>query len=598
MTDIAETEHSHHVAASNNAPEYGSDLMVQLLRDLGAEYIFLNPGSSYRGIHDSLVNFLGNRAPEIVLVTHEMIAVAMAHGYAKATGKAGFCILHNLVGLMNGSMSVFNAFCDQTPILILGGSGPADPAERRFIDWAHSANTQGDLVRPYVKWTDEPATLDAALDSMLRAYRKAVTPPYGPAYVSIDAGLQEQAIASAAMPDPKLPRYQAPPKIHPDPAMIDKVADALLGARMPLVIGGRFGIQPAVTAPLVRLVELAGAAYVDDRTIVCFPSEHPQNMSGDRKIRGEADLFVCFDCQDLTAATGGYGSTRSGIMGMGAGAKEAAVVDVSLGDYFGNSWTRFGGPTPPADMQVIADPLLALEHLVAAVERKLAAGAPAALSARRAAIAERHADLAARRKQKLEARFAETPVSLERITHEVYQAVKDEDWTLVVRNHRTWVEGCWPFAGAGQYLGGDGGGGVGYGPGAAAGAALALKGTGKLPVAMIGDGDFMMAPGAIWSAAHHRVPLLMVILNNRSWGNDELHQREVAEHRGRAVANAHIGQRTYDPDADLAGVARSFGAWAKGPIFDPAEIAGALREAITEVKAGRVAVVEVVTALT
>ncbi len=585
-------------AVGGNAA-YGSDLMVDLLHELGAEYVFLNPGSSFRGIHDSLVNYRGNRAPEIVLVTHEMIAVAMAHGYAKATGKVGFCILHNLVGLMNGAMSVFNAFCDQTPMVILGGSGPADPAERRFIDWAHSANTQGELVRPYVKWTDEPVTLDAALESMLRAYRKAVTPPYGPAYVSIDAGLQEVTATAGSLPDAKLPRYQAPPPIHPDPELIDRLAEAIAGAQMPLVMGGRFGLDAKVSDLLVRLVELTGAAYLDDRTTVCFPTDHPQNLNGDRNIRKEADLFVCFDCVDLTAATGRYGSSRSSIMGMGSAAQDALVADISLGDYFGNSWAHFGGPTPPVGMQIVADPRLALEHLVAAVERRLAGGAPVKdVVARRKALAARHAALMEKRAQKLKSRWSESPFALERVTHEVYQAVREEDWTLVVRNHRSWTEGYWPLDRSGRYLGGDGGGGVGYGPGAAVGAALALKGSGKLPVAMIGDGDFMMAPGAIWSAAHHRVPLLMVVLNNRSWGNDELHQREIAEQRRRPVANAHVGQRTYDPDADLAGVARSFGAWATGPIDDPERIAGALQEAVAAVKAGRTAVVEIVTALT
>jgi acetolactate synthase-1/2/3 large subunit len=186
---------------------------------------------------------------------------------------------------------------------------------------------------------------------------------------------------------------------------------------------------------------------------------------------------------------------------------------------------------------------------------------------------------------------------MQRLTHEVYQAVKNEDWRLVVRNHRSWQDGYWDFPGCGHYLGGDGGGGVGYGPGAAVGAALGLKDTGALPVAIIGDGDFMMSPGAIWTGAHLEAPLVLVIMNNRSWGNDELHQREVALHRGRAVERAHIGQRTDEPAPDLASIARGFGAWAEGPIDDPDKIADAMRTAIFEAKKGKVAVVEVITSL-
>jgi len=576
---------------------YGSDLMVDVLDAMGAQYVFINPGSSFRGIHDSLVNYHGNRQPEIVLATHEMSAVAMAHGYFKATRRVPVCILHNLVGLMNGSMAVFNAYCDQIPLVLLGGSGPADPADRRFIDWAHSANSQGDLVRQYVKWTDEPATLAGTLDSMARAWRKAATAPAGPVYVSIDAGQQEALAGSVAAVDPTLPRYLPPAPTWPHPDAVAAVADALVAADQPLVIGGRFGIEEGISDLLVRLVEALGAGYMDDRCVAAFPSEHPQNLSGDRALRGEADVLLCLDVQDLTLAVGGYGGHRSGIMGVGAGAKDATIIDVSMNDYFGNSWTRFGGPTAPLDLQIMADTRLALHALIDAVEARLGASHATAIAARRTALAARKATLTAKRQEILRQRWSESPISLHRITHEVYQAVKDDDWALVVRNHRTWAEGYWPIARSGQYLGGDGGGGVGYGPGAAVGAALGLKGTGKLPVAMIGDGDFMMAPGALWTGLHHGAPLLMILLNNRSWGNDELHQREIASHRGRSPATAHVGQTTRDPDTDLATVARGFGAVAFGPIDDPDALGGVLAKAAEVVRNGGIAVVEVITAL-
>ena len=592
------------VTASTESPErqlgngtYGSDLMVDLIERMGAEYVFINPGSSFRGLHDSLVNYHGNRKPEIVLATHEMTAVAMAHGYWKATRKPPVCILHNLVGLMNGSMAVFNAYCDQIPLVLFGGSGPADPADRRFIDWAHSANTQGDLVRPYVKWTDEPATLAGTLDSMARSWRKAMSAPPGPVYVSIDAGQQESLAGDAVQVDPTRPRYQPPAPVWPHPDAVAAAADALVAAARPLVIGGRFGVERGVSAPLVELVEMLGAAYMDDRCVAGFPSEHPQNINGDRAFRGEADVLLCLDVQDLTLAVGGYGGHRSGIMGVGAGAKDATVIDVSMNDYFGNSWTRFGGPTAPLDLQVMADPRLALDALIEAVRARIGTADTAAIERRRAEIAGRHAALSARRMAVLQKRWAETPMSLERVTHEVYEAVKQDDWVQVVRNHRTWPEGYWPITESGQYLGGDGGGGVGYGPGAAVGAAIGLKDSGKLPVAMIGDGDFMMAPGAIWSGLHHGAPLLMVILNNRSWGNDELHQREIAAHRGRNPGTAHIGQTTRNPEVDLATVARGFGAAAFGPIDDPEALAPALAEAVAVVRGGGMAVVEVITAL-
>ncbi|MBM9593172.1 thiamine pyrophosphate-binding protein [Roseitranquillus sediminis] len=574
---------------------WGSDLMAQALRDLGTDYVFLNPGSSFRGLHDSLANFLGDEKPKMALCTHEMIAVAMAHGYAKATGNTGVAILHNLVGLMNGSMSIFNAFCDQTPVLIIGGSGPADPGQRRFIDWAHSANAQGDLVRPYVKWTDEPATLDGAMDSLLRAARIAQTAPKGPVYVSLDAGLQEQPLETSRTTDANLTRYAPPPPVHPDPAAVERVAARLLAAEAPLIVCGRLGIDRRATLPLVRLVEATGAAYLDDRCIACLPTRHPQNLNGDRKARSEADVILALDVHDLTLATTGYGVGRSHIMGAGPGSAGAHVIDVSLSDWFGNSWSRFGGPTPPRDDQIPADPLVTLEALADAAERL--GGDTARIATRRDRLAERHEAVRKRAAETLEKRWSDSPISVERLTHEVFQAVRAEDWRLVVRNHRSWKDGYWAIPGCGHYLGGDGGGGVGYGPGAAVGAALGLKGTGVLPVAILGDGDFMMAPGAIWTAAHLGVPLLMVLMNNRSWGNDELHQREIAHQRGRDASRAHIGQRTHEPDADLATVARGFGAWAAGPVADPEALAPVLREAVERVKEGEVAVVEVVAQL-
>lgn len=402
---------------------------------------------------------------------------------------------------------------------------------------------------------------------------------------------------NVVVPKVSLPRFQPPAPIWPHPERLTEVADLLLSCRQPLIIGGRFGLDPDITAPLTRLVELVGAGYMDDRAIACLSTAHPQNLTGDRKFRSQADVLVCFDVQDLTAAIGGYGSLRSGIMGAGASADGATVVDISLQDYFGNSWTRFGGPTAPLDVQVTADPKLALLELVKIVEARLGSDGETRFKERRAAVAERKSSLVAAQKSTLEARWDETPIALSRVTHEVYSAVEDRDWSLVVRNHRTWTEGYWQFTKAGQYLGGDGGGGVGYGPGAAAGAALGLKGSGKLPVAMIGDGDFMMVPGAIWSACHHRAPLLMVLLNNTSWGNDELHQREIAVHRGRSPQTAHIGQTTRDPQVDLLAVAAGFGAVTFGPVRDPGALAGVLAEAIAQVEAGHVAVVEVITAL-
>ena len=582
------------------APQYGSDHMAQMLRDMAFKHVFVMPGSSFRGLHDSLVNHTGNVDPQMILAPHEMAAVAMAHGYAKATNELSCCILHNLVGLMSGSMSIFNAYCDQTPILILGGSGPADPAKRRLIDWAHSAGTQSELVRSYVKWTDEPSTLAATFESMIVAQRKAMAAPRGPVYLSIDAGIQEDEAPDATPPKAKPARDVVTPPLYPNMEALEKVAQALVGARLPMIVGGRFGLDPAVTAPLTRLVEITGAAYQDDRNIVCLANSHPQNLNGDKKLRGQADVIVAFDCQDRVSFMK-TSSDRSAVGKAATVAEGAMLVDISLNDYFGNSWTFFAGPLPAIDVQIHADPLTALTLLLARIEALVAkadAGRAGKVAARVKELAAKHDAMDKAKRDKAAAKWDNAkPILLERMTHELYEAVKADDWSLVVRNHRSWCDAHWPIHEAGRYLGGDGGGGVGYGVGAAVGAALALKGRGKLPVAIVGDGDYLMGIGALWTAAHYEIPLLLVVANNQTWGNDEVHQREVAVMRQRPVENAHIGLRMAQPGVNIAGTAKDFGVWARGPIDDPGQLAAVFAEAAAVVRAGQPALVEVRTGL-
>jgi len=582
------------------AAQYGSDHMAQLLRDMAFKHDFVMPGSSFRGLHDSLVNHTGNVDPQIVLAPHEMAAVAMAHGYAKASSELSCCILHNLVGLMSGSMSIFNAYCDQTPILVLGGSGPADPAKRRLIDWAHSAGTQSELVRSYVKWTDEPSTLAATFESMIVAQRKAVTAPRGPVYLSIDAGLQEDEAPDIAVPKTKPARDVVTPPIYPNMEALEKVAQALVDARLPMIVGGRFGLDAAVTTPLTKLVEITGAAYQDDRNIVCVANTHPQNLNGDKKLRGAADVIVAFDCQDRVSFMK-TSSDRSAVGKAATVAEGAMLVDISMNDYFGTSWTFFAGPLPEIDVQIHADPLTTLKLLLGRVEALIAKASPqrtAIVAARVKDLAAKHDAIDKAKRDKAAAKWNNAkPILLERMTHELYEAVRADDWSLVVRNHRSWCDAYWPISEAGRYLGGDGGGGVGYGVGAAVGAALALKGRGKLPVAIVGDGDYLMGIGALWTAAHYEIPLLLVVANNQTWCNDEVHQREVAHMRQRPVENAHIGLRMADPGVDIAGTARNFGVWARGPIDDPAELPKVFAEAAQVVRGGQPAFVEIRTGL-
>ena len=596
--------------ANRQDPEYGSDVMVDMLNRLGIEYVMLTPGSSFRGLHDSLVNYGRNHKPEMFLCAHEEIAAAMAHGYAKASGKTGVVILHDLVGVQHALMSFYNAWCDRQPLLVIGGSGPADPAERRNIDWLHSANSQSELIRPYSKWSDEPATLQAVLDSLARAYRIAASAPARPTYVSIDTVIQESEVSADdyQLPDTGLPRYRPVAPIAAPAEGIAAAADLLTAAECPLVFAGRTGIDARVTPLLVELTELIGAAYQDSQDTVSFPTNHPHNLNGgfgptrETEILGEADTVLTVDCHDVMGLLGGYARARGGYDAArtGSGAKSPPkVIDLSLNDLTIEHWSNIGGALPPLDVQLLADPVDGLGQLVEELKRR-AGGDPAwrrRATERCGLLAQRHDALRTRQREAVQALWDERPISPARMMQELWQVVKDRDFMLLLRNGRSWYEGIWEFEGAGQFLGANGGGGVGYGPGGVVGSALAARDKGKFPVAIMGDGDFTMGPGALWTAAHYRIPLLVVLHNNTSFGNDEEHQIMLAEQRGRPMENAWIGQRMAGPAPDYGAIARGYGAWGADPVTEPGDLADVFRKAAAAVDGGGVALVDVRTAL-
>jgi acetolactate synthase-1/2/3 large subunit len=580
--------------AKRNRPEYGSDAMAEVLRGLGYKYAFLNPGSSYRGLHDSLINYNGNEGPLAVLCNHEDIAVGMGHGYANATGRSSLVILHDLVGLMHGVMGVYNAWCARAPVVVLGGSGPSDPKLRRAIDYLHSANVQGELIRPFVKWDDEATTVEGVLESIVRANKIAQTNPQGPVYVSVDAGLQEQELdGPIELPEFDALYNQAAPASGVNPDALAEAVDILLEAKNPIITANRIGFNAEATKPLVGLVEALGCMYIDDRGFVCFPSRHPHNLTGDRSAIADADVILGVDMFDLSNTVDAYSSKVRGQRGEGAGDRK--LIDLSQNDLAIRSWSRLGGMVAPTTLQLIADPVVGLRQLLDAVNARLAKNPSLKkkIEARAKQVQKRKAELFAKQQKAVKERWNDKPVSPHRLVSELWAAVKSKPWFLTLRNHRSWPEGIWEFGGAGEFVGHSGGGGVGHGPGAMIGAAFAARDRGQFAVAVVGDGDFQMSSGAIWTAVHNRVPLLLVINNNLSWYNDEEHQGEVAKMRGRPPENAWIGTTTLDPEVDFTSLAKGWGAWSEGPVTDPDDLAGALKRAVKQVEAGRVAVLDV-----
>jgi acetolactate synthase-1/2/3 large subunit len=589
--------------------EYGSDLIAEMIGELGHDYIFLTPGSSFRGVHDSLVNHTRNHKPQIILVAHEEMAVAMAQGYCKATGRSACVFVHDLVGVQHAVMAFYNAMADRMPVVVFGGSGPADPAQRRKTDWIHSANTQCDIVRDVTKWTDEPATLQATLDSMARAQRIATSGPRAPTYVSIDVVVQEAKIPEGTvMPDFSQARYQPAPPIAAPQQSIEAAVDLLTEADWPLVFGGRIGYLEEATAPMAELIETIGAGYQDGHDTICLPSNHPQNLNASfgrtkaegaykSMLLGKADTIFCIDCLDISNNIGAYEGARGA--GEAITGQPHKVIDLSLNDFAIQHWSHLGGPLHPVDVQLQADNLHGLNQVLDEI-RKRASGNPAWVGRaadRRAELSIMHDGLRAQQKELMEAKWDQVPIYLPRMTSELYNAVKGNDWLLAARNYRAWYDGIWEFDRAGRFMSNSIGGGIGYGAAGIIGSALAGRDQGKFSVAIIGDGDFTMGPAALWTAVHYKIPIMIVLHNNTSFGNDEEHQITLAHRRDRPTENAWIGQRMVGPEPDYCTVARGYGAWAEEPVRDPKDLAGAFARAVTVVEGGGVALVDVHTSL-
>lgn len=559
------------VPAGINAPGFGSDVVADALRALDISYIALNPGASYRGLHDSLVNYLGNERPQLLLCLHEESAVAIAQGYAKVTGRAMAAAVHSNVGLMHATMAVFNAWCDRMPIVVLGATGPVDATKRRpWIDWIHTARDQGALVRGYTKWDDQPASPVAAREAVLRAGWIANTAPQGPTYVNLDASMQEAKLAEPVLPI-DAQRYMPPVESAPSTEAIKRAVKLLRAAKRPVILAGRVSRSLEAWNERVQLAERLTARVVTDlKVAAAFPTDHPLHAGapGGTVLAPEAvaairaaDVILSLDWVDVA---GTFEHCGGDVVGK--------VVQVSIDHRLHNGWSMDYQGLPPVDVMIDCEPHAAVSALLAA----LGLGEPRALAKSTHEFPK----------------LAEGKLTVDHLADALRRAVGDRPTTLTHLS-LSWNGASWPFRHPLDYIGSNGGGGVGGGPGISVGAALALKGSGRLAVAICGDGDFMMGCSALWTATHYNIPLLIVVANNRSFFNDELHQERVARVRNRPIENRWVGQRISEPEIDLAGIARAQGAQGFGPVTKATNLGAVFAKAIAAVEAGAVAVVDV-----
>jgi len=568
------------VTPSNAEIGWASDAMAEMLRRLDLRYIALTPGASYRGLHDSMVNYLGNRDPQMLVCLHEEHAVAIAQGYAKVTEKPMAVALHSNVGLMHGTMAIFNAWCGRAPVFILGATGPGDAEERRpWIDWIHTAKDQGALIRHYTKWDDEPRSVGATLEAMMRAWQISSTEPRGPTYVCLDVALQESKLeAPVTFPDIERHKPGRPPA--PSVESVEEAARLLVDAKKPVILMGRVSRMQEDWDARIALAESLGALVLTDmKTAAAFPTDHPLHPFEPRfrpspatsAAMKEADVVLSLDWMDLK---GHFAQT------LGKNAKVGAkVIHCSLDEFLHNGWNMDYFGLPAVDLKILASPNELVHPLTLAIERL------------RGTKDKATPKWPVRKAAALPKPRAEGMMGLKDLALVVRDFVETRDVTMAGYS-LGWPSDTVNFKGPLDYVGFDGGGGVGSGPANAIGSALALKGSGRLCVAVVGDGDFTMGGNALWTAAHMGIPVLIVVANNRVYFNDVAHQETMAKQRARPVENKFVGQEMSDPPVDLVGLARAQGVEGEGPLETSGELAAALLRGEAIVRAGRPYVID------
>lgn len=573
---------------------YGSDLIVDLMNVYEIPYIAFNPGASFRGTHDSILNYANNH-PQLIECSHEEIAVGIAHGYAKATGKPMAAFLHNLVGLLHAPMAIYYAHLDRAPMMIFGASGPMASGRRRRTDWDHTAVVQGDFVRNIVKWDDQPFDADGVVQGFARGYRIACTEPKGPVYICYDVCFQEdELIAPVEMPDPARGRLHT--RIGIEREALEPLIQMLVNAKRPVILANTLGRNHDSIPTLVELAEFLAAPVVDLNERMNFPNTHPLFSLG-TKVLKDADLVLALDVRDLyvTMAEVNHDKRPTGRRIL---PEDCRVIAIGVDDLATSNWAQNAQRWAQVDMSVLADTLTALPEILAACRRaEGSAGRESSVKNREARMSmfrDHHQAQRARWKEEAQANASATPMPPARMVWEVGQALRGKDWVLTGNTVLDWARKLWdfdqPYRHAGKHLG------TGTQIGVALGVALAYRGTGKLVVDLQPDGDLLYDPSALWTASKNKIPLLIVMYNNRAYNNSWDHQYRISGWRGRTRDNVPIGTEIDGPAVDFAALARAQGWYAEGPFECGDDLPAALQRAIRIVEAeGKPALVDAVT---
>ena len=557
----------------------GSDYMVDVIKSLNIDYLAANPGSTYESLHESLINYGDNKMPEFLTCCHEESAVAMAHGYAKIEGKPMIALIHGDIGLQHAAMAIYNAYADRVPIYMIVGNH-ADGAERAAgVQSLHSAQDLGALVRDYVKWDDQPYSLGHFAESAVRAYKIAMTPPMGPVLIVANNEIQAHPMTEAK---PRIPKLTMTTPPSGDSGAVAEAAKMLVAAERPLIIAQRMARTPNGVKLLVELAELLQAP-VNNQERMNFPNRHALHGTGGQGY--QPDVTLSLEVADM------QGQARAD---RARGAKTIQISSVTLAH---KSNIQDFGHYADIDLDIGGDAEATLPALIEACKKLITPDRKQAFEARGKKLAEEHAKARQRDIDAAGYGWNASPVSLARIASELWPLVKNEDWSFVSPQgfFGNWPNRLWNMDKHYQYIGGQGAGGMGYGAPASVGAALANKKHGRLSINVQTDGDFNYAPGVFWTAAHHKIPLLTIMHNNRGYHQEVMFVEQQASLHNRGAERAHIGTKLWQPDIDYAKIAQGYGLYAEGPITDPNQLAPALKRGIERVKKGEPVLLDVVT---
>jgi acetolactate synthase I/II/III large subunit len=576
----------------------GSDFMVDVLKSLNIDYIASCPGSTFRALHESIITYGENSKPEFITTLHEDTSAAMCHGYYKVAKKPMACMVHGTVGLQHASMAIYNAFADRVPMLILSGNIGKPETRQAYIEWNHAAQDQGATVRDITKWDDQPNSLQGFAESMVRAMDLMTTAPMAPVLITADGDLQEDPIPPEVEKTLRIPRLKVRSQPSGEPQAVREAAKMLIAAQNPVIYANRYSRTEKGPSLLIELAELVGAPVVDNHWRMNMFNRHPLNHSLRREAALQAaDMILALEPIDLF----GLNNYVPDLVGRPNHPRrrraDLKIVHIGTEGLIPKSNYQDFQRFSPADLTISGDAEATMPTLIEAVKAQMSAADKSRFAERGKKQKEASSRILDQFRQEAAFQWDATPISSARLTMELWDQIKNEDWMMPTETQfiSDWPYRLWDINKPYQTMGGSGAQGIGYNSPAALGAALANKALGRLTVAMVGDGDLNMAPGVLWTAAHHRIPILYLVHNNRSYHQEVMMILRMASRRNRVNhKNVYVGTLIDDPAPDYAKIAQGYGLFAQGPVSDPKDLAAAIRRGIEVVKRGEPALIDVV----